>query len=146
MLDIAAYNGLSSHQDEGARDMVKMISLVYRKKGLSDDEFYRYWRETHGPMVARLIPFARRYVQNHPEAFPGLTYDADGIVEMWFDSVEDVQRYLDWRASPEAYDLKEDEDRFQDYKKTRRFVVREHEFETTGRQWNPGANLPDGPG
>ena len=126
--------------------MVKLLSLVYRKKGISDDEFYRYWSETHGPMVARLIPLANRYVQNHPEALPGLTYDADGIVEMWFDSVDDIQRYLEWRTSGEAYELKEDEDRFMDFKKTRRYVVHEHEFETTGRSWNPAANLPDGPG
>lgn len=126
--------------------MVKLLSLVYRKKGLSDEEFYRYWRETHGPLVARLIPFATRYVQNHPEAFPDLVYDADGIVEMWFNSLEDLRRYLEWRSSGEAYELKEGEDRFMDFKKTRRYVVHEHEFETTGRVWNPAANLPDGPG
>ena len=124
--------------------MVKLLSLVYRKKGVSDEEFYRYWRDKHGPLVAGLIPFARRYVQNHPEAFPGFTYDADGIVEMWFDSVEDVQRYLQWRASVEAYELKEDEDKFLDFKKTRRYLVHEHEFKTTGRQWSAAANLPDG--
>ena len=126
--------------------MVRLISLVYRKKGLSDDEFYRYWSGPHGRLVASVIPFARRYVQNHPEAFPGMTYDADGIIEMWFDSLEDVQKYLNWRNSGEAYDLKEDEDTFLDFKKTRRYVVHEHEFQTTGRQWNPAANLPEGSG
>ncbi len=38
--------------------MVKLISLVYKKKGTSYDEFYSYWREKHGLLVARVIPFA----------------------------------------------------------------------------------------
>ena len=126
--------------------MVKLISLVYRNKGLSDEEFYSYWRQTHGPLVARLVPFATAYVQNHPVQWPGLSYDADGIVEMWFESENDLRRYFEWRGTAEAAELKEDEDRFQDFKKTRRFVVHEHLFETTRRQWNPGAGLPDGPG
>jgi len=126
--------------------MVKLISLVYKKKGVSDEEFLRYWRETHGPLVARAIPFARRYIQNHPLEWPGLSYDADGIVEVWFETEEHIRRYLEWRDTAEARELKEDEDRFQDYRKTRRFIVQEFQFETTGRSWNPGANLPDGAG
>ncbi len=126
--------------------MVKLVSLVYRKKGVSDEEFYAYWREKHGPLVARVIPYAMRYVQNHPLQWPGLTYDADGIVEMWFEQEDHLRRYLEWRATAEATELKEDEDRFQDFRKTRRFVVYEYEFETVGRPWTPGASLPDGGG
>jgi len=126
--------------------MVKLISLVYRKKGVSDEEFYTYWVQNHGPLVARLIPFAKRYVQNHPIEWPGLNYDADGIVEIWFDSEDHVRKYLEWRGTAEAGELKEDEDRFQDFKKTRRFVVREYEFETQGRPWYAASGLPDGPG
>ncbi len=126
--------------------MVKLISLVYRRKGKSDEEFYSYWRTVHGPLVARLIPFARRYVQNHPMQWPGLTYDADGIVEIWFDEEDHIRKYLEWRGTAEATEMKEDEDRFQDFKKTRRFVVHEYQWETTGRAWYAGAGLPDGPG
>jgi len=93
-----------------------------------------------------LVTFATGYVQNHPMQWPGLTYDADGIVEMWFESENDLRRYFEWRGTAEAAELKEDEDRFQDFKKTRRFVVHEYQFETTRRQWNAGAGLPDGPG
>ncbi len=126
--------------------MVKLISLVYRKKGVSDEQFYSYWRDTHGPLVARLIPFATSYVQNHPLQWPGLTYDADGIVEMWFETENDLGGYLEWRNTADASEMKADEDRFQDFKKTRRFVVQELRFETTGRSWNAGAGLPDGAG
>jgi uncharacterized protein (TIGR02118 family) len=126
--------------------MIKLISLVYRKKGMSIEDFLRYWRESHGPLVAQSIPFARRYVQNHPLDWPGLSYDADGIVEMWFETEEHARRYLEWRDTAEARDLKEDEDRFQDFRKTRRFMVQEYQFETVGRPWSPGAGLPDGAG
>ncbi len=126
--------------------MVKLISLVYRKRGITDEHFYSYWRETHGPLVARVIPFAIRYVQNHPVEWPGLTYEADGIVELWFETEEHVRKYLEWRGTAEGRALKEDEDRFQDFKRTRRFVVYEYQFETTGRHWNPGASLPDAGG
>jgi len=126
--------------------MVKLISLVYRKKGLSDPEFYGYWKNKHGPLVSRMAPFLRRYVQNHPLDWPGLNSDADGIVEMWFDTEAEAQSYLQWRDTAEAYELREDEDRFQDFKKTRRFVVVEHQFETVGRPWSPGAGLPEGAG
>lgn len=126
--------------------MVKLISLVFRKKGLSDSEFYGYWKDKHGPLVSGLAPFLRRYVQNHPLDWPGLNSDADGIVEMWFDTEDDAQKYLQWRDTAEAYELREDEDRFQDFKKTRRFVVVEHQFETAGRPWSPAAGLPEGDG
>ncbi len=124
--------------------MIKLISMVYRKKGVSDAEFYNYWRATHGPLVARMAPLLRHYVQNHPVEWPGFSYDADGIVEMWFDTEDDVRKYLEWRNTAEAYEVREDEDRFQDYKKTRRFVVVEHQFQTTGRPWHQGASLPEG--
>lgn len=126
--------------------MIKLVSLVYRKKGLSNLEFLSYWKDKHGPLVARMAPFLRRYVQNHPLDWPGLSYDADGIIEMWFDTEDDARRYLEWRNTAEAYELREDEDRFQDFKKTRRFVVVEHTFEPVGRPWVSGSALPDGEG
>jgi uncharacterized protein (TIGR02118 family) len=126
--------------------MIKLISLVYRKKGLSDSDFYSYWKDKHGPLVSRIAPSLRRYVQNHPLDWPGLCDDADGIVEMWFDTVQDARSYLEWRDTAEAYELREDEDRFQDFRRTRRFAVVEHEFETVGRPWSPGASLPEGEG
>ena len=44
--------------------MIKRISLLTRKPGLSRAEFNDYWLNVHGPMVARL-PNVIRYVQNH---------------------------------------------------------------------------------
>jgi uncharacterized protein (TIGR02118 family) len=50
--------------------MVKAISLIRRKSGLSREDFHRYWWDVHGTIAAR-IPGLRRYVQCHAMARDG---------------------------------------------------------------------------
>lgn len=74
--------------------MVKLICMLKRKAGLSPEEFHRYWREVHGPLVAstRSGQHAARYEQNHrSEADYGRPGggDYDGCTEQWFASIED---------------------------------------------------------
>ena len=45
--------------------MVKYIALIKRKKGLSREEFVRYWKEVHAPLACKLVPGLRKYVQNY---------------------------------------------------------------------------------
>ena len=47
--------------------MVKLVFCVRRLSTLSREEFQRYWRETHGPLVRRHagVLRIRRYVQTH---------------------------------------------------------------------------------
>ncbi|MBN1176932.1 MAG: EthD domain-containing protein [Dehalococcoidales bacterium] len=84
--------------------MIKFINLVKRKQGISRPEFYKYWQETHGPFVARHIPLMRRYVQNHFIDVPGMDTDAehDGIIEVWYDDIEAMEKSLAWGRTPEA--------------------------------------------
>ena len=54
------------HKDM-ARQLKKIAFLVPRS-GLSQEAFTRYWRETHGPLVAGSPGYGeyrRKYVQNH---------------------------------------------------------------------------------
>lgn len=103
--------------------MVKLVFALRRLPHLSRQEFQRYWREQHAPLVEkhRAALGIRRYVQLHtietpaneglrlsrqaPEAF-------DGIAELWFDALE-------LPATPEAaaaaLELLEDERRFIDH-------------------------------
>ena len=79
--------------------MVKLVFCLTRLPHLSREEFQRYWRERHGPLVresAKALGI-RRYVQAHtldtplndalrrgrggPEAY-------DGVAELWFGSLE----------------------------------------------------------
>ena len=94
--------------------MIKLIYSFKRKEGLSVEEFQRYWRETHGPIAAR-IPGVRRYVQNHtlPELYDTKHPPAyDGAAELWFDSLESMRAGF---ASPENQAAREDEKNFIDH-------------------------------
>ena len=120
--------------------MVKLVFCLRRRSTLSREEFQRYWRETHGPLVRRhaSVLRIRRYVQTHtlddplnaalaaargaPEAF-------DGIAELWWDSVEDLvaaTATVDGRAAAQA--LLEDERRFIDHARSPLWVCEQHPF------------------
>jgi len=112
--------------------MIKVISLVYRKTGISSKQFLSYWQDKHGPLAVELIPGVLHYTQNHPLTSPGREDDADGIVEMWFEDLDAYEDYIEWRASPEAQAMKESEDKFLDESRTRRYLVEEHVFKKVG--------------
>ena len=106
--------------------MLKLIALISRKSGLADEEFYKYWKEKHGPLAAKTIPGLRKYIQNHLVRLPGIKYDGDGFVELWFDNLEAYEKFLTWRQSDGAKVLQDDEDKFMDRSKIVRYVVEEH--------------------
>ena len=104
--------------------MIKSLTFIKRKPGLSREEFLTYWIEKHGPLAAKVVPGLRKYVQCHPVA--GFESDIDGIVELWWDSPESFQAFLSWRQSDAAQILKDDEEQFVDTSRWVRFVAEEH--------------------
>ena len=90
--------------------MIKSVSLLTRKDGMSHDQFVKHWLEIHGPL-AWAVPGLRRYVQSHiveertrPD-IPTSDIQVDGIAELWYDDRESMARAL---ASPEAKTLHAD--------------------------------------
>ena len=79
--------------------MVKIIYCITKKPGMSEDEFHRYWKQTHGPIAAR-IPGLRRYVQSHthPSSAKMWRSSFDGAAEVWFDDMASLEAAL---GSPE---------------------------------------------
>ena len=71
--------------------MVKLICFVRRKPGMEAEEFHRYWREEHGPLVASTKSggHALRYEQNHRVRDHWDQPGYDGVTEQWFRSVDD---------------------------------------------------------
>ena len=71
--------------------MVKLICFVRRKPGMEAEEFHRYWREEHGPLVASTKSggHALRYEQNHRVRDHWDQPGYDGVTEQWFSSVDD---------------------------------------------------------
>jgi len=116
--------------------MIKLVFCARRLPHLSRDEFQRYWRETHGPLVRRHagVLRIRRYVQLHTlddpiqealRASRGGPDPYDGVAELWWDSRDDLVRDdPEWRRAGEA--LLEDERRFIDLPNSPLFIGAEH--------------------
>ncbi len=55
-----------------------------------------------------------------------MKYEGDGFVELWFDDLEGIKKYLAWPQKPAAQPLLEDEKKSLDLSKTVRYVVEEY--------------------
>lgn len=90
--------------------MIKLLSLLTRKHGITHTEFERHWFDIHGPL-AHAVPGIRRYVQSHitdtrsrPD-IPETDVEVDGIAELWYDDLESLRRAA---ATPEMSALTDD--------------------------------------
>jgi uncharacterized protein (TIGR02118 family) len=111
---------------ETATVMIKLVYCITRRRGMTLDEFSRYWREVHGPIGQR-IPGLRRLVQSHPVPHPPdmVAPAFDGMAELWFDNLAALQAARDsaeWRASSL------DEANFIDETRTALFLTKEYEI------------------
>ncbi len=106
--------------------MIKVMMLVKRKPGISKEEFYNYWQNVHGPLVAKSIPALRKYVQNHFVETPEQEYEGDGIIETWYDSIEDWQQPKDIKKNQETDALMADWAKIADMSPPKIWVVEEH--------------------
>ena len=104
--------------------MIKAITCIKRKSGMSVEDFQAYWRNEHAEVVKGL-PNMRRYIQSH--ALPGgyrkgeLPYD--GIAEIWVDDVDALRAM----AGTAAYDaVQADEEKFIDRGKMTLILTQEH--------------------
>jgi uncharacterized protein (TIGR02118 family) len=118
--------------------MIKLVFCLRRLPHLSREEFQRYWREEHGPLVRAAAPALRiaRYVQVHAAETPlaealrrqrGGPEAYDGVAELWWDSAEDLAA---GGATPEGRAagrrLLEDEKRFIDLARSTVTLGAEH--------------------
>lgn len=118
--------------------MIKLIFCLRKSASVSLDEFHRYWREEHAPLVKQHAPTLRirRYTQSATLADPGLIGALrgrgdgeayDGVAELWWDSIEDAlsaSATEEGRAAARA--LYQDEKQFIDLAKSRIFYSTEH--------------------
>lgn len=81
--------------------MLKMITCVKRRPGMTATEFDTHWIGSHAPLIRKHAEILgiRRYVQNtrfpHPTAQGALeagrgapAFDFDGCAELWWDDLE----------------------------------------------------------
>jgi uncharacterized protein (TIGR02118 family) len=120
--------------------VIKLTFCLHRRDGLSLEEFQRYWREEHAPLVqahAEVLGIVR-YVQAHtrrstagdavrasrggPEAY-------DGVAELWFDSEEAlIANASSEEGMAAGAALLEDERRFIDLERSPLFLAEEVEI------------------
>ena len=104
--------------------MVKVIVLLTRRHDISREDFERYLRETHLPLVVR-IPGIQRLIMNLVLSDPnGPALDYDAIVEHWFD---DAQAMESGFASPEATAIFDDIPNFLDLSRFKIMVTKEED-------------------
>ena len=105
--------------------MVKIVYCISKLPHLSDTEFHRYWRETHGPIAGR-IKGVRKYVQSHTihRALGGREPSFDGVAELWFDDWTALEAAMGSAEVTAAY---EDEKKFIDHSRTAFFIAEEHD-------------------
>lgn len=65
--------------------MIKAVYVMVKKPGMSSEDFHSYWKDVHGPIVAKM-PGLKKYVQSHARPQPPALYD--GIAEIHFESME----------------------------------------------------------
>ena len=107
--------------------MIKLVFNLRRREDMTREEFQRYWREQHAPLVRRHADALRirRYVQVHArdtdldEAIAGPRGSEprvyDGVAELWWDSLEELVAAFSSDAGQAAgRELLEDEQRFID--------------------------------
>lgn len=112
--------------------MIRMIACLRRKPGMSPEAFRRHWLHVHGPLIRglpELTRHIRRYAQMHPAdlAMPADATGAepwDGVAQMDFDSLEDLQRCF---AEPSYLaHVRPDEESFLDLARCSVLLVDEH--------------------
>jgi uncharacterized protein (TIGR02118 family) len=104
--------------------MIKFVYCITKKSGMTDEDFFYFWKNIHGPIGAR-IPGLRRLVQSHRINVPGdaRAADFDGMAELWFDDVAgllEARKSQEWEASGEG------EHNFIDESRVAYFISGEH--------------------
>jgi uncharacterized protein (TIGR02118 family) len=120
--------------------VVKLVYVLYRKPGMSREEFQRYWRYEHGPGVpqAKGVMHFKRYVQVHTIDTPvdlqwriGRSQEdvPDGVAEAWWEDLETMEKAM---ATPEGqagmFATLLDEANFIDPQRSVIFVAEEVDF------------------
>lgn len=119
--------------------MIKLTFCLHRLEEMSRAEFQEYWLKKHGPLVRRRQKALRlrRYVQLHTvddavndliRASRGAPEEYDGVAELWWDSLDDLNEAMNSEEGRKAsLELFEDEKMFIDHERSPLWISREIE-------------------
>ena len=100
--------------------MLKAVFLLPRRKDLSRDEFFEFWREKHLALV-QALPELRRCVMSEVLAAPEGELPCVAMVELWWDDLDAVRAAI---RSPEARACEESLAHFVDLPRWQVFLSR----------------------
>jgi len=106
--------------------MIRLEFALRRKPGMSRSDFQQYWRDVHGPLVAKHSTTLRihRYIQLHTLDDPindalaaargGMEPAYDGVAELWWTSQDDLAAFGTEAGKAAGQELLGDEQKFID--------------------------------
>jgi uncharacterized protein (TIGR02118 family) len=118
--------------------MLRIEFALRRKPGMSREDFQQYWRDVHGPLVARhsTTLAIHRYIQLHTlddpinealaEARGGMEPPYDGVAELWWTNPEALAAFATEAGQAAAMELLEDEKTFIDLPNSPLWFAYEH--------------------
>jgi uncharacterized protein (TIGR02118 family) len=109
---------------EEGMSMIKAISLLKRKRGISLEEFCKHYEEVHVPLAMKHFPF-KRYARNYIASPGSEELGFDCVTEVWFETMADCEAAAAFSASKAYKVISDDEKKFMDRDKIVAFIVDE---------------------
>ncbi|MEM7467422.1 MAG: EthD domain-containing protein [Pseudomonadota bacterium] len=118
--------------------MIRLVFVLRRKDGMSREDFQKYWKDVHGPLVAKHSTrlAIHRYIQLHTLDDPineglasargGMEPEYDGVAELWWKSPKDFGAFSTTDGHNAAMELLEDEMNFIDLEKSPLWFAHEY--------------------
>ena len=113
--------------------MIKAISLLKRKPGISLEEFSKHYEEVHVPLAMKHFPF-KRYARNYIASPGAEELGFDCVTEVWFETMEDCEAAATFSTSKDYKVISDDEEKFMDRDKIIAFIVDERVTERKKRR------------
>ena len=104
--------------------MVKLMLLLHRRQGMSVEDFRRYAREQHLPLLLRLPGLTRLVINFAQPDHTGAAPPCDAIAEDWFESMEAMGAAF---QGPAGQAVQADAPNFLDMSRFEMIVVQEEE-------------------
>lgn len=113
--------------------MIKLVTLLTRRPGMSKQDFIAYYESTHRLIGEKVLGgYASRYVRRFTTPADGVEKpgDPDVVMEIWFKDRATYEACFAALSEPEVMQMVvEDEERLFDRPLIRGFLVEEHESE-----------------